>query len=76
MLTREDIAFMYLEQLPFEPHPFQEEAILERWGYSKHYVGLVTGNRTTLHLNLEVLDNFFYTLSNRRENPDLSFSLV
>jgi len=103
MLTREDIAFMYLEQLPFEPYPFQEEAILgwfsseqgvlvcaptgmgktliaeagiyevmktgkkayyttplialteqkyreiqaalERWGYSKHYVGLVTGNR-------------------------------
>jgi hypothetical protein len=26
MLTREDIAFMYLEQLPFEPYPFQEEA--------------------------------------------------
>src|SRR5215469_16407329 len=52
MLSREDIAFMYLEQLPFEPYPFQEEAILswfssalERWGYSKHYVGLVTGNR-------------------------------
>jgi len=103
MLTREDLAFMYLEQLPFEPYPFQEEAILgwfssdqgvlvcaptgmgktliaeagiyeamktgkkayyttplialteqkyreiqaalERWGYSKHYVGLVTGNR-------------------------------
>ena len=103
MLTREDIAFMYLEQLPFEPYPFQEQAILdwfsseqgtlvcaptgmgktliaeagiyetmktgkkayyttplialteqkyreiqaalERWGYSKHYVGLVTGNR-------------------------------
>ena len=29
MLTREDIAFMYLEQLPFEPYPFQEEAILD-----------------------------------------------
>ena len=28
MLTREDLAFMYLEQLPFEPYPFQEEAIL------------------------------------------------
>jgi superfamily II RNA helicase len=28
MLTREDIAFMYLEQLPFEPYPFQEDAIL------------------------------------------------
>jgi len=28
MLSREDIAFMYLEQLPFEPYPFQEEAIL------------------------------------------------
>ncbi|GHT46628.1 hypothetical protein FACS189454_08070 [Planctomycetales bacterium] len=102
-LTREDLAFMYLETLPFEPYPFQEEAILnwfsseqgtlvcaptgmgktliaeagiyeaiktgkktyyttplialteqkyheiqttlERWGYSKHYVGLITGNR-------------------------------
>ena len=22
---------MYLEQLPFEPYPFQEQAILERW---------------------------------------------
>jgi superfamily II RNA helicase len=29
MLTREDIAFMYLEQLPFEPYPFQEQAILD-----------------------------------------------
>ena len=114
MLTREDIAFMYLEQLPFEPYPFQEEAILdwfsseqgtlvcaptgmgktliaeagiyevmktgkkayyttplialteqkyreiqaalERWGYSKHYVGLVTGNR--------------------RENPDAPILVV
>jgi len=28
MLTRADLAFMYLEQLPFEPYPFQEEAIL------------------------------------------------
>ena len=28
MLSREDHAFMYLEQLPFEPYPFQEEAIL------------------------------------------------
>jgi len=28
MLSREDLAFMYLEQLPFEPYPFQEEAIL------------------------------------------------
>jgi len=27
MLSREDIAFMYLGQLPFEPYPFQEEAI-------------------------------------------------
>ncbi|MDR0336144.1 MAG: DEAD/DEAH box helicase [Planctomycetaceae bacterium] len=114
MLSREDIAFMYLEQLPFEPYPFQEEAILgwfsseqgalvcaptgmgktliaeagiyeamktgkkayyttplialteqkyreiqaalERWGYSKHYVGLVTGNR--------------------RENPDAPILVV
>jgi superfamily II RNA helicase len=104
MLAREDIAFSYLEQLPFEPYPFQEQAILgwfeseqgalvcaptgmgktliaeagifeamktgkkayyttplialteqkyreiqetlERWGYSKHYVGLITGNRS------------------------------
>ena len=103
MPSREDIAFWYLDQLPFEPYPFQEEAILgwfssdqgelvcaptgmgktliaeagiyeamktgkkayyttplialteqkyreiqaalERWGFSKHYVGLVTGNR-------------------------------
>ncbi|MDR0870501.1 MAG: DEAD/DEAH box helicase [Planctomycetaceae bacterium] len=102
-LSREEIALSYLEQLPFEPYPFQEEAILnwfdseqgalvcaptgmgktliaeagiyeamktgkkayyttplialteqkyreiqnalEHWGYSKHYVGLVTGNR-------------------------------
>jgi superfamily II DNA or RNA helicase len=29
MLSREDIAFMYLEQLPFEPYPFQEQAILD-----------------------------------------------
>jgi superfamily II RNA helicase len=114
MLTREDLAFMYLEQLPFEPYPFQEQAILdwfsseqgtlvcaptgmgktliaeagiyeamktgkkayyttplialteqkyreiqaalERWGYSKHYVGLVTGNR--------------------RENPDAPILVV
>ena len=114
MLSREDLAFMYLEQLPFEPYPFQEEAILswfsseqgtlvcaptgmgktliaeagiyevmktgkkayyttplialteqkyreiqaalERWGYSKHYVGLVTGNR--------------------RENPDAPILVV
>jgi superfamily II RNA helicase len=114
MLSRDDIAFMYLEQLPFEPHPFQEQAILdwfsseqgtlvcaptgmgktliaeagiyeamktgkkayyttplialteqkyreiqaalERWGYSKHYVGLVTGNR--------------------RENPDAPILVV
>ncbi|MDR2756136.1 MAG: DEAD/DEAH box helicase [Planctomycetaceae bacterium] len=114
MLSREDIAFMYLEQLPFEPYPFQEEAILgwfsseqgtlvcaptgmgktliaeagiyeamktgkkayyttplialteqkyheiqaalERWGYNKHYVGLVTGNR--------------------RENPDAPILVV
>ena len=113
MLSREDLAFMYLEQLPFEPS-FQEEAIfgwfsseqgmlvcaptgmgktliaeagiyevmktgkkayyttplialteqkyreiqaaLERWGYSKHYVGLVTGNR--------------------RENPDVPILVV
>jgi len=105
---------MYLEQLPFEPYPFQEEAILdwfsseqgtlvcaptgmgktliaeagiyevmktgkkayyttplialteqkykeiqdalERWGYSKHYVGLITGNR--------------------RENPDAPILVV
>jgi len=105
---------MYLEQLPFGPYPFQEEAILdwfsseqgtlvcaptgmgktliaeagiyevmktgkkayyttplialteqkyreiqaalERWGYSKHYVGLVTGNR--------------------RENPDAPILVV
>ncbi len=104
MPGREDIAFWYIDQLPFEPYPFQEEAILgwfsseqgelvcaptgmgktliaeagiyeamktgkkayyttplialteqkyreiqaalERWGYSKHYVGLVTGNRS------------------------------
>ncbi|MDR3234502.1 MAG: DEAD/DEAH box helicase [Planctomycetaceae bacterium] len=114
MLSREDLAFMYLEQLPFEPYPFQEEAILgwfsseqgtlvcaptgmgktliaqagiyeaiktgkkayyttplialseqkyremqetlERWGYSKHYVGLITGNR--------------------RENPDAPILVV
>ncbi len=114
MPTREDIAFWYLDQLPFEPYPFQEEAILswfsseqgilvcaptgmgktliaeagiyeaiktgkkayyttplialteqkyreiqdalERWGYSKHYVGLVTGNR--------------------RENPDAPILVV
>ncbi|MDR2115688.1 MAG: DEAD/DEAH box helicase [Planctomycetaceae bacterium] len=114
MLSREDIAFMYLEQLPFEPYPFQEEAVfgwfsseqgalvcaptgmgktliaeagifeaiktgkkayyttplialteqkyreiqaaLERWGYNKHYVGLVTGNR--------------------RENPDAPILVV
>jgi hypothetical protein len=29
ILSREDIAFMYLEQLPFEPYPFQKEAILD-----------------------------------------------
>lgn len=114
MSSREDIAFAYLDQLPFEPYPFQEEAILgwfsseqgtlvcaptgmgktliaeaglfeamktgkkayyttplialteqkyreiqealERWGYSKHYVGLVTGNR--------------------RENPDAPILVV
>ena len=110
MLSREDLAFMYLEQLPFEPYPFQEEAILgwfsseqgmlvcaptgmgktliaeagiyevmktgkkayyttplialteqkyreiqdalERWGYSKHYVGLVTGRRVDFRFSL------------------------
>jgi len=29
MLIREGFAFMSLEQLPFEPYPFQEEAILD-----------------------------------------------
>ncbi|MDR1924480.1 MAG: DEAD/DEAH box helicase, partial [Planctomycetaceae bacterium] len=114
MIGREDLAFMYMEQLPYEPYPFQEESIfnwfsseqgllvsaptgmgktliaeagiyeaiklgkkayyttplialteqkyhelqrtLERWGYSKHYVGLVTGNR--------------------RENPDAPILVV
>jgi superfamily II DNA/RNA helicase len=113
-ITREDLAFSYLEQLPFEPYPFQEEAVLawfeseggvlvcaptgmgktliaeagiyeamktgkkcyyttplialteqkyreiqnalERWGYSKYYVGLITGNR--------------------RENPDAPILVV
>ena len=113
-MDREDLAFAYLDTLPFEPYPFQEEAILawfeaeqgvlvcaptgmgktliaeagifeamktgkkayytsplialceqkyreiqhvlERWGYSKHYVGLVTGNR--------------------RENPDAPILVV
>lgn len=27
-MTREDIAFWYLEQLPYTPYPFQEEAVL------------------------------------------------
>lgn len=114
MLSREDLAFMYLEQLPFAPYSFQETAIfswfsseqgtlvcaptgmgktliaeaglyeaiktgkkayyttplialteqkyreiqatLERWGYSKYYVGLITGNR--------------------RENPDAPILVV
>ncbi|MDR1483661.1 MAG: DEAD/DEAH box helicase [Planctomycetaceae bacterium] len=131
MLQREDLAFMYLEQLPFEPYPFQEEAILgwfsseqgvlvsaptgmgktliaeagiyeaikygkkayyttplialteqkyheiqnalERWGYSKHYVGLVTGNRREnpdapiLVVVAEILFNRLLSAQDRRD---------
>ncbi|MDR1479480.1 MAG: DEAD/DEAH box helicase [Planctomycetaceae bacterium] len=131
MLEREDLAFMYLEQLPYEPYPFQEEAILgwfsseqgvlvsaptgmgktliaeagiyeaikygkrayyttplialteqkyreiqevlERWGYSKHYVGLVTGNRREnpdapiLVVVAEILFNRLLSAQDRRD---------
>ncbi|MDR2642403.1 MAG: DEAD/DEAH box helicase [Planctomycetaceae bacterium] len=131
MLQREDLAFMYLEQLPFEPYPFQEEAILswfsseqgvlvsaptgmgktliaeagiyeaikygkkayyttplialteqkyrelqdtlERWGYSKHYVGLITGNRREnpdapiLVVVAEILFNRLLSAQDRRD---------
>jgi superfamily II DNA/RNA helicase len=131
MFTRDDLAFMYLEQLPFEAYPFQEEAILgwfsseqgvlvsaptgmgktliaeagiyeaikygkkayyttplialteqkyrelqdvlERWGYSKHYVGLVTGNRREnpdapiLVVVAEILFNRLLSAQDRRD---------
>ncbi|MDR2171050.1 MAG: DEAD/DEAH box helicase [Planctomycetaceae bacterium] len=131
MLERDDLAFMYLEQLPYEPYPFQEEAILgwfsseqgilvsaptgmgktliaeagiyealkfgkkayyttplialteqkyhelqaslERWGYSKHYVGLVTGNRREnpdapiLVVVAEILFNRLLSAQDRRD---------
>ena len=35
--SREDLALEYLEQLPYEPYPFQEEAILS-WFSSKQGV--------------------------------------
>ncbi|MDR2346195.1 MAG: DEAD/DEAH box helicase [Planctomycetaceae bacterium] len=131
MLQREDLAFMYLEQLPYEPYPFQEEAILgwfsseqgvlvsaptgmgktliaeagiyeaikygkkayyttplialteqkyhelqntvERWGYNKHYVGLITGNRREnpdapiLVVVAEILFNRLLSAQDRRD---------
>jgi superfamily II DNA/RNA helicase len=131
MLQREDLAFMYLETLLYEPYPFQEEAILgwfssdqgilvsaptgmgktliaeagiyeaikcgkkayyttplialteqkyrelqnslERWGYSKHYVGLVTGNRREnpdapiLVVVAEILFNRLLSAQNQRD---------
>jgi len=139
MLSREDLAFMYLEQLPFEPYPFQEEAILgwfsseqgvlvcaptgmgktliaeagiyevmktgkkayyttplialteqkyreiqaalERWGYSKHYVGLVTGNRKEnpdapiLVVVAEILFNRLLTAAGKNDDT-FSFDAV
>ncbi|MCL2744486.1 MAG: DEAD/DEAH box helicase [Planctomycetaceae bacterium] len=133
-LTREDLAFSYLEQLPYEPYPFQEEAILawfeseggilvcaptgmgktliaeagiyeamktgkkcyyttplialteqkyreiqaalERWGYSKYYVGLITGNRREnpdapiLVVVAEILFNRILTEQNKKGSFD------
>ena len=69
MLSREDIAFMYLEQLPFESYPFQEEAILD--GFSSEQGTLVcapTGMGKTLIAEAGIYEAM--KTGNRRENPD------
>ena len=64
--SREELALEYLDQLPYEPYPFQEQAILS-WFESKQGVLVCapTGMGKTLKTMGQVVDSVAASFSGR-----------